>query len=126
VAQLETLLHAQFLAQARHYAVAFPCAEHSLVLVDHAPIGRWYVDRSSTAIRLVDVSLLRAHRGRGIGTELLEMLQAEATARQLPLRLNVLDGNPAYRLYRRLGFTERAMDGLHRQLEWLAAPRTTG
>lgn len=93
--------------------------------VDQEPIGRWYVDISSAAVRLVDVSLLRAHRGRGIGTELLERLKADASVRRLPVRLNVFDGNPAYRLYRRLGFTEHAIDGPYRQLEW-SGTRATG
>lgn len=117
-AQLDALLRGQYLAQVTHYATRFPGAEHSIVLVNDQPAGRWYVDRSAAAIRLVDVCLLRTCRGRGIGTALIATLQAEAAAQRRPVELSVVDGNPAYRLYRRLGFVERALDGVHRQLEW--------
>jgi GNAT superfamily N-acetyltransferase len=47
------------------------------------------------------------HRGKGIGTQLLD--QAEAASRELQakfLHLEVTHGNPAIELYRRRGFTD--------------------
>ncbi|MCT8160196.1 GNAT family N-acetyltransferase [Pseudoruegeria sp. SHC-113] len=43
-------------------------------------------------------------RGRGHGAWALTQLTAEAQARGLPIRLNVLVTNPALRFYRREGF----------------------
>jgi GNAT superfamily N-acetyltransferase len=44
------------------------------------------------------------HRGRGIGTQLLDRLLAEADRSYRAVSLSVSDGNPAVRLYQRLGF----------------------
>ncbi|MFE0460958.1 GNAT family N-acetyltransferase [Kitasatospora sp. NPDC058965] len=46
-----------------------------------------------------------AHHGRGIGTSVLATVLGEADAAGHLLRLNVLQGSPARRLYERCGFT---------------------
>lgn len=43
-------------------------------------------------------------QGRGIGSAVLRLLLAEADAAGLPVRLGVLKGSPAARLYQRHGF----------------------
>ena len=48
--------------------------------------------------------LIETARGRGIGTALVEQVIADAEARAVPVRLGVLEHNPARRLYERLGF----------------------
>lgn len=118
IAQLLSLLHTQCTAQARYYASAFPHADHSLVLIDERVVGRLYVERTGAAIHLIDVSLVAEQRGRGLGSALLQMLQAEAADRGVPVQLSVRRGNPAARLYERLGFVEIASDELYHQLEW--------
>ena len=45
-----------------------------------------------------------AVQGRGIGGAVLRLLIAEADAAGLPIRLGVLKGSPAARLYLRHGF----------------------
>jgi ribosomal protein S18 acetylase RimI-like enzyme len=68
------------------------------------------VSLSESEVRLVDVSLLPKFRNRGLGGRWLAALTAEADAASLPVRLSVTRGNPALRLYERLGFT-RTQDG---------------
>lgn len=54
----------------------------------------------------LSISLRPAHRGRGIGTELIRRLLAELAERGIAeVSLSVQQSNPAHRLYRRLGFT---------------------
>lgn len=50
-------------------------------------------------------------QGQGLGTEVITDLLAEAAARNLEVRLEVWDVNPAVRLYERLGFTRVAEVG---------------
>jgi ribosomal protein S18 acetylase RimI-like enzyme len=103
-AQREAILKLQFIAQQRDYASRFPAADHHLVLWDGAQIGRLWVARDETTIHLLDVALLPAYRGRGIGTYLLQRLLAEAAERHRHFRLMVLKVNvQALRLYQRLG-----------------------
>jgi ribosomal protein S18 acetylase RimI-like enzyme len=125
-AQQDMLLRMQWLAQRQGYAARHPHAEHRLVLVDERPAGRLWVAREPAELRLVDISLLPAHRGSGLGTTLLRALQQEATAAGMPLRLSVARDNPARRLYARLGFTPvEAMEAgaaPYLALEWRPAP----
>jgi hypothetical protein len=41
----------------------------------------------------------------------------------LTLRLQVLRGNPAIRLYQRLGFVQSGADPMYLQMEWVPAQR---
>ncbi|WP_224371930.1 GNAT family N-acetyltransferase [Hyalangium versicolor] len=104
-AQRDMLLRVQWMAQRQGYQSRYPHSQHELVLVSERPAGRLWVARESEELRLVDISLLPAHRGTGVGTALLRALQQEATEAGKPLRLSVARDNPARRLYARLGFT---------------------
>jgi ribosomal protein S18 acetylase RimI-like enzyme len=64
--------------------------------------GYGFVDDATPEI---SIAVLPAHRGRGIGTALLEALQREARSQQIArLSLSVERDNPAAALYERLGF----------------------
>ena len=102
------LLRMQWMAQRHGYQARYPHGEHQLVLVEGTAAGRLWVAREPEELRLVDVSLLPAHRGQGLGAGLLRSLQEEAARAGKPLRLHVTRNNPALRLYTRLGFTPMA------------------
>jgi ribosomal protein S18 acetylase RimI-like enzyme len=57
------------------------------------------------------IALAPEFRGRGIGTELLSRLMAEAKNRYHAVSLSVSADNPALRLYRRFGFEIVASSG---------------
>ncbi|MGE7993707.1 N-acetyltransferase family protein [Pseudomonas sp. NPDC089554] len=66
-------------------------------------------DRQALFIR--ELHLLPEHRGRGIGSQVLQCLAEWATQRRLPLlRLMVFKSNPARQLYKRCGFVEMGED----------------
>jgi ribosomal protein S18 acetylase RimI-like enzyme len=62
---------------------------------------------------IVDVALLPAHRGRGIGTALLTPILDEAERTGRAVSIHVARENPARRLYDRLGFVQVADQGVH-------------
>lgn len=103
-AERDSFLTLQFGAQSRAYECKFPAADHHIILERDVPIGRIIVHRGEEEIRLVDVTLLPAHQGAGIGTDLIRGLLEEADGARKPLRLHVLKGNSAVRLYERMGF----------------------
>jgi GNAT superfamily N-acetyltransferase len=93
----------QFCAQRAHYQHCWPRARNEIVLVAGLPVGRRLIDRSPERLHLVDIALLPEYRGVGLGGALVQELLDEAAGCSLPLYLRVLMGNPALRLYERLG-----------------------
>lgn len=116
--QKETFIAMQFHAQSQQYAMSYPDAQNSIVLLDGVSIGRLVVDRGEREFTLVDISLLPAHRSAGIGTHLLENLLLEATAARKPVKLNVWHSNPARNLYQRMGFSTVNDEGVYCEMCW--------
>ena len=121
-AQAEMFLRMQHAAQQQHYRATLPHAEHRIVEQDGKPIGRLLVDRRADEFRLVDVALLPEHRGRGLGTSLLQDLLAEARAASKPVRLHALRGGRAAALYAKLGFSAAGEEGPYTSMEWRPGP----
>ncbi len=119
--QKDQFVRMQFTAQDRYYREHFTAASFEVILIDDERVGRLYVDRTPTEIRIVDIALLPPYRGRGIGSQLIETLQAEARARDHPLRIHVERFNPALRLYQRLGFTIVQHGDVYLLMEWKRA-----
>ena len=68
---------------------------------------------------MIDIALLPEHRGRGVGTQLVRALLAEANAGGRRVTLNVERSNRARGLYERLGF-QIVRDGeVYVDLEWI-------
>jgi ribosomal protein S18 acetylase RimI-like enzyme len=116
--QKAAFLRAQAEAQDKYYRENYVTAEFLVILDNDVPAGRLYVDRWPDEIRLMDIALLPAHRGKGIGTRLLRDLQDEARAAAKPLRIHVEKMNPALALYERLGFKPVEDRGVYHLMEW--------
>jgi len=119
-AQKEAFLRQQFGAQDAYYREQRPDTEFLVILDRGEPAGRLYVWESADELVVMDIALLPDHRGRGIGTRLIEALLARAKARGVPVTLHVEANNPAQRLYTRLGFVDVGEAGVYRELEWSA------
>jgi GNAT superfamily N-acetyltransferase len=115
---LAQLLAMQFRAQQSGYAAQFPQAVDRILWSGSTRIGRLLVDQSEDEIRLVDIALLAPFRGQGRGGQIIEGLCLRAIKAGLPLRLSVRFGNPAERLYARLGFVRTGGDGIYVTMEF--------
>ena len=82
-----------------------------VIVVDDVTAGLLDVVWKPDALHVIRVELDPSLQGRGIGTQLMAGLLAEADARGVPVRLDVFAANPARRLYERLGFQETGRDG---------------
>jgi ribosomal protein S18 acetylase RimI-like enzyme len=102
--QKRAFLDQQFELQDRYYRAQYAGADFDLLLDRDIPVGRLYVARSAAEIRVIDISLAPAARGRGYGTHLLRELLAESDATGVAVVMHVERFNPARRLYERLGF----------------------
>ena len=109
----------QFRGREMSYTAQFPDAEnHILCLADGTPAGRCFTARQPGALRVIDIAVLRAYRGRGIATSALQTLQRTAAAEIRNLCLRVSRDSPALRLYERLGFSCIASDELSFEMAW--------
>jgi ribosomal protein S18 acetylase RimI-like enzyme len=103
------LVDMQFRAQRRHYDEVFPRAQHDILVAHGVDVGRLIVETSTAGVRIVDVSVQRAYRGRGVASAALTELLAQADRERRPARLSVwADNTDARRLYERLGFAVTA------------------
>lgn len=121
---IDAFCQSQFDFQSQHYRSYYPQALHYLVERDGLPVGRLIVDDSTDDLRVVDISMLAAQRGQGLGSLLLRWLCERADAQQQPLALSVEPQNRARHLYTRLGFVQLPGDGLY--LSMRRAPTSMG
>jgi ribosomal protein S18 acetylase RimI-like enzyme len=120
--QKAAFIEMQFTAQDRSYRDTNPDGRFLLISVGGEPVGRLYVARLPDAFRVIDIAILPAHRGTGIGSGVLTDVIAEADAAGLPVRLHVEPWNRARRLYERLGFVTIDQRGFYELMERPASP----
>lgn len=117
-AQREAFLKMQFSAQQTHYRTYYTGNSHDIILSDVDMVGRLYVAREESEIRILDITILPEHRNKGLGTPLIIDLIAEASRAGLPLTIHVESFNPSRRLFERLGFSKVKDDGFYQLMEW--------
>lgn len=117
-AALAQLLNMQFRGQRSGYAAQFPKAVDKILWIGPARAGRVLVNEGEDEHRLVDIALLGLYRGQAVGGRVIQQLCERASAAGLPLRLSVRFGNPAERLYQRLGFIRTGSDGVNVAMEF--------
>src|SRR6476620_1109797 len=69
--QKEQFCRMQAAAQDTYYRAHYPTAQYLVIECTGRPAGRLYLDHWQKEIRVMDITLLPAYRGAGIGTRLL-------------------------------------------------------
>ena len=108
----------QFQLQRDHYRKNYQGAEFLVVEADGERIGRIYLYPSEREIRLMDIALVDARRGQGLGAALVQGLMQIAREDGREITLHVETNNPALRLYDRLGFRLIEERGVYLFLGW--------
>ena len=95
-------------------------AEMPVEIIEHdgEPIGYQAIVHHDDHWFLDEIVLLPAARNRGIGTRLVRDAMAAAQAAGVPLRLSVLQVNPAQALYARLGFRVERVEPPRVKMVW--------
>jgi GNAT superfamily N-acetyltransferase len=119
--QKRAFTDSQFSLQREHYRRHYPTAEFLLIERDGTLIGRVYVHASPDTICLMEISLVEAQRGQGIGTVLIRELLLLAAEHGATVTLHVEPNNPAEHLYTRLGFNFVEQRGVYNFMEWRPA-----
>ena len=110
----------QFRAQHAHYQKYYPEADWLVTRHGSEDVGRLYIERWPTQHRIIDITFLPEHRGKGFGTALLGDLLDEAAAVGKAVSIHVEKFNPAMGLYRRLGFKCVEDKGVYDLMHWSA------
>ena len=117
--QKDAFLDHQFGAQTQYYREHRPGAEWQIIVIEGHDAGRLVVYRRASEHRIVDIALLPAFRGRGVGSDILRELQRTAAADGCLLSIHVECNNPARNLYERLGFLPAGEPGeVYQLMEW--------
>lgn len=105
---------------------AFKPEQAQVIHSDGADIGWLQVSETPRELRLNQIHIIGCYRNRHIGTSLIEQLLARARSTQRPVALNVMRGNPAISLYRRLGFRAIGRDATKIRMRWAAKASLRG
>lgn len=114
----------QLRARDGHRDATRPDATLCVVTLDGLAVGQLDLDRTATAVEVLEIALVPGLRGHGLGTTVLTRVLDDADAAGLAVRLHVEPANPARRLYERLGFVATGAEGIHLALERPAARAT--
>ena len=102
--------------QAARFRESFAPERYQIVVAAGGDVGAVAIERRDDLVFLADIEIAPAWRGRGLGTVIIGDVLGEARRRGLPVALQVLRGNPARRLYERLGFRVVAETDSHLQM----------
>lgn len=116
--QKAAFLAQQFAAQRHHYRTHNPTCRFEVIQRDGVPVGRLYLEEFSHRLHIVDIALLPACRGHGLGTQILEAIHQLSRDSGRPVTIMVEKFNPARRLYARLGYAEVEDHNVYLELEW--------
>lgn len=111
--QKQAFSDSQFALQDRHYRAYYPGALFLVVECEGEPVGRLYLGTAPGPLRLMDIALLPAWRGRGWGKALVRAVLDWADRERRETLLFVEANNPAYRLYVREGFVDETIEGVY-------------
>ncbi len=120
----QQFLNQQFQFQHRYYQAHYANADFLLLQQEGEPVGRLYWQARGTQATLIDISLLPAQRGRGLGSALLQVLTARADSLLQAIDLHVEPANPAHRVYERFGFAIIATNGVYLKMRRLPGQGT--
>lgn len=89
-----------------------------VIRCDDADIGWLQVSETAEHFHVDQIHLVKRFRNRGIGSHLIKALLERAGAAGRAVGLNVIRGNPAISLYRRLGFRVVGEDEEKLRMRW--------
>ena len=96
--------------QERYFLRHHDHLDRRTICINGFSAGRLLVDRPDHAVTIVDLALLPAFRGRGVGSLLIRCLLEEAAEADLPVHVEMPKDSPSVATFMRLGF--RSSDDL--------------
>jgi GNAT superfamily N-acetyltransferase len=117
--QYQPLVDLQYRGRAMTYSAQYPEAVSWIICTESGEaVGRHLLERKASTLRSIDLAILPAWQGKGLGTFVLQCAQQLARSEGVSFHLRVAKGNRAIQLYRRLGFLVAAEDELSYEMTW--------
>ena len=113
----------QSIAQLVDYKRNYKGASYRIILYKNVHAGRLYLWETNGEIWIIDISLLPEFRGKGIGRKILTEIIESSRKKNKTVALHVAFGNPARKLYERLGFENVSVTATHDYMELRGAKR---
>ncbi len=88
-----------------------------VIEVENKAIGFTKLVHNVDELYLAEIQIDRLYQNRGIGTSIINAAIAESKKHAKRITLNVIKGNPAENLYKRLGFEIYEETETHRRLQ---------
>lgn len=102
----------------RRFQKSFRTDQSRIIHLGDMGIGWLQVSETADCLHLHQIHILERFRNRGIGGNLIAGLLRRAQATSRPVALNVIRGNPAISLYKRLGFRPAREDAEKVLMRW--------
>ena len=118
----QAFVRMQYDAQHADYTRRFPGSPCRVMESGQGAVGRLWLGRDEAGLHVLDIALIPALRGCGLGGACLRRVLDDAREHWLPVHLHVLAHNPARRLYERLGFVATGEDDLRVAMTWTPEP----
>lgn len=116
---IDELIESQRRAQTQGYGDMFPNAMYFVAEHHGERIGRVVLDFGQNEVRVVDMALIPAARGKGFGGQILQSVQLAASKVMAPVALSVrFDHIAAKHLYARLGFVVETVQLPFERMVW--------
>lgn len=112
--QKSAFLQSQFHSQHQHYQAKYPQALFQTIVFENEKIGRLYVGELDDEIRIIDITILPEHRGKGFGTEIISDILQKA---QKPVRIYLESFNQSISLFKRFHFQVISDEGVYQLWE---------
>lgn len=102
---IRSVMDFQYQAKNVGHGDSYPDAHYYMIEKAGDVVGRLVIDFGHNEVRVVDITVLPAWHGQGIGQTVIQAMQKVAGSLRLPVVLTALLNNqPALSLYRKLGF----------------------
>lgn len=109
--------------QRNAHARRFENQDFRIISYDNVDVGVVALEATHRCMKLNQMLLLPDFQGRGLGRASMKLIQQEAQALCLAIRLKVLRVNPRARsFYESLGFRRNGVTDTHDLLEWECHP----
>ena len=112
------LLGIQYTQRRHAVRLHYPEGQSRIILADGAAAGWIYLASLPEEVRIAEIMVMAGYRNRGVGSEVIRRIAADAAASDKPVRLHVNVMNVrAGGFYQRLGFQRIGGDELQHLME---------